>query len=105
MESHFLNFFDDFVDNEFLNRSDTNAKDESFALVKFNYKANEALTIQPSFIYSNFKNGYDEWSLQNIPFTTYSNQPGRDEQNLWVPLLGLFQTNQQFPLSAPSLVF
>ena len=71
---------DGFVDNEFLNRSDTNAKDESFALVKFNYQANEALTIQPSFIYSNFKNGYDEWSLQNIPFTTYSNQPGRDEQ-------------------------
>lgn len=71
---------DGFVNNQFLNQSDTNAKDESFALLKFHYEPNDSLTIQPAFIYTNFKNGYDEWSLQNIPFTSYSNEPGRDEQ-------------------------
>jgi iron complex outermembrane receptor protein len=69
-----------FVKNQFLDRTDTNAKDEKFALLKFYYKPNDSVTVEPAFIYTNFNNGYDEWSLQNIPLTTYSNVPGRDEQ-------------------------
>ena len=71
---------DGFVTNNNLNRKDTNQKDETFALLKFNYDANDSLSIKPAIVYTNFNNGYDEWSLQNTPFTTYSDQPGRDEQ-------------------------
>ena len=71
---------DGFVNNQSLNKTDTNAKDEKFALLKFYYEPNNSLTIQPAFIYTNFKNGYDEWSLDNISFTSFSDYPGRDEQ-------------------------
>ena len=51
---------DGFVNNQSLNKTDTNAKDEKFALLKFYYEPNNSLTIQPAFIYTNFKNGYDD---------------------------------------------
>ena len=69
-----------FVNNQSLNKTDTNAKDEQFALLKFYYEPNDSVTIEPAFIYTNFKNGYDEWSLDNISFTSFSDYPGRDEQ-------------------------
>ncbi len=70
---------DGFIHNSFLNRDDTNNRDEFTARGKLSITANDDLTIDLTAFYFNFDNGYDAFSLANNR-TTLSDQPGFDNQ-------------------------
>ena len=71
---------DGFRDNAFLNRSDTNERDELTTRLKLRWKPNEDWQWDGTLFYADVNNGYDEWTLGNTDFTTYSDEPGRDQQ-------------------------
>mgnify|MGYP003329061901 FL=1 len=71
---------DGFRDNQFLNQDDTNKRDEFNTRLKLRWIASENWQWDASFFYADADNGYDEWSLENTGFDTFSEQPGRDEQ-------------------------
>ncbi|MCH2192331.1 MAG: TonB-dependent receptor plug domain-containing protein, partial [Gammaproteobacteria bacterium] len=71
---------DGFRDNAFLNRSDTNERDELTTRLKLRWIPNADWQWDGTLFYADVNNGYDEWSLNNTNFTTYSDEPGRDEQ-------------------------
>jgi outer membrane receptor protein involved in Fe transport len=71
---------DGFRDNEYLNEDDTNERDEFTTRLKVRWIANEDWQWDSSLFYANADNGYDEWTLDNTEFDTYSDDPGRDEQ-------------------------
>ena len=70
---------DGFIHNGFLNRDDTNNRDELTARGKLSITASDDLTIDLTAFYFNFDNGYDAFSLDNNR-TTLSDQPGFDNQ-------------------------
>ena len=71
---------DGFRDNKFLNKDDTNERDEFNTRLKLRWLANEDWQWDGTLFYANADNGYDEWTLENTEFETISDQPGRDEQ-------------------------
>ncbi|MGJ8649937.1 MAG: TonB-dependent receptor [Opitutaceae bacterium] len=71
---------DGFRDNKYLNRDDTNERDEFNARLKVRWIANEDWQWDATLFYANADNGYDEWSLENSEFDIFSDEPGRDEQ-------------------------
>ena len=78
--SIFQNKTDGFIENTFLNKKDTNKSEESFSLLKLKHQSSDNSSIQTSFIYADAKGGYDQWSLNNTPLKTQSDQPGQDNQ-------------------------
>ena len=71
---------DGFRHNKYLNKDDTNERDEFTSRLKLRWLANEDWQWDGTFLYADADNGYDEWSLNNTRFDTYSDEPGRDEQ-------------------------
>ena len=71
---------DGFRDNQFLDRDDTNERDELTTRLKLRWIANDDWQFDGTLMYADADNGYDEWSLNNTGFDTYSDEPGRDEQ-------------------------
>ena len=71
---------DGFRDNQFLGKDDTNERDELNTRLKLHWIANEDWQWDGTLFYAEVNNGYDEWSLDNTRFDTYSDEPGRDEQ-------------------------
>ncbi len=71
---------DGFRDNKFLGKDDTNERDELNTRLKLRWIANQDWQWDGTLFYADADNGYDEWSLDNTEFDTYSDQPGRDEQ-------------------------
>ncbi|MFT4901781.1 MAG: iron complex outermembrane receptor protein [Lentimonas sp.] len=71
---------DGFRDNRFLNRDDSNERDELTTRLKLRWLANEDWQWDGTLFYADANNGYDEWSLDNTEFDTYSDELGRDEQ-------------------------
>ena len=71
---------DGFRDNQFLGRDDTNERDELTTRLKLRWIANDDWQWDGTLLYADANNGYDEWSLNNTGFDTYSDEPGRDEQ-------------------------
>jgi outer membrane receptor protein involved in Fe transport len=71
---------DGFRDNAFLGRSDTNAIDELSVRLKVRLRASDAWQWDATVFYADQDNGYDEFSLDNTGFTTFSDEPGRDTQ-------------------------
>jgi outer membrane receptor protein involved in Fe transport len=71
---------DGFRDNQFLGKDDTNERDELNTHLKLHWIANEDWQWDGTLFYAEVNNGYDEWSLDNTRFDTYSDEPGRDEQ-------------------------
>ncbi|MEC8191006.1 MAG: TonB-dependent receptor plug domain-containing protein, partial [Verrucomicrobiota bacterium] len=71
---------DGFRYNAFLNRSDTNERDELTTRLKLSWKPNADWQWDGTLFYADVNNGYDEWTLGNTDFTTYSDEPGRDKQ-------------------------
>ena len=65
-------FLDDYRNNKF----------ENLQKLKLNYNSNDIFSSKLTFINSYLNNGYDAWSPNNNPDTTYSNQPGVDSQKL-----------------------
>lgn len=70
---------DGFRRNETLN-ADTNARDEWTTRLRSIWNPSRDLNVDSTFFYANQDNGYDEFALDNNGFRTFSNQPGRDEQ-------------------------
>lgn len=71
---------DGFRHNKHLGKDDTNERDEFSSRLKLRWLANEDWQWDATLFYADADNGYDEWSLDNTRFDTYSDEPGRDEQ-------------------------
>jgi outer membrane receptor protein involved in Fe transport len=69
-----------FRDNRFLNRDDTNERDERSARFKLSLRPAPAFSLDFTLLYFDMDNGYDAWSLTNDSFVTTTDEPGRDEQ-------------------------
>ena len=70
---------DGFIENTYLEKNDTNNRDETTLRGKLSIKASIDLTIDLSAFYFDFDNGYDAFSLDNTR-ETLSDQPGFDQQ-------------------------
>jgi len=70
---------DGFIENTYLNKSDTNNRDETSLRGKLSIQASKNLAIDLSAFYFDFDNGYDAFSLDNTR-ETLSDQPGVDQQ-------------------------
>jgi outer membrane receptor protein involved in Fe transport len=70
---------DGFIDNTYLNKKDTNNRDELSARAKLAITASEELTIDLTAFHFDFDNGYDAFSLDNTR-ETLSDEPGFDTQ-------------------------
>jgi iron complex outermembrane receptor protein len=68
-----------FYENEFLGSNDTNERDETAARLKLRWKG-DRWQWDSAVFYADVDNGYDIFSLRDEPFKTFSNEPGRDEQ-------------------------
>ena len=70
---------DGYIDNIYLNTSDTDNIDELTTRVKLKYLASEHLTFDLNYQYFDIDNGYDAFSLDNDR-NTRSDEPGVDRQ-------------------------
>ena len=70
---------DGFRHDAFYDMNSTNGYDEGTLRGKLHWQFNAALQADLTLMHVNINNGYDAWSIYNTT-TTYSNQPGRDEQ-------------------------
>jgi outer membrane receptor protein involved in Fe transport len=70
---------DGFRHDAYYDMNTTNGYDEGTLRGKLHWQINDALQADLTLMHVNINNGYDAWSIYNT-FTTYSNQPGRDEQ-------------------------
>jgi outer membrane receptor protein involved in Fe transport len=69
-----------FRENVFLVRDDTNERDELTTRLKLRWLPSVNWKIDGQFFYADIDNGFDEFTLTNDRTDTYSDQPGRDEQ-------------------------
>ncbi|MBE9539931.1 MAG: TonB-dependent receptor [Proteobacteria bacterium] len=70
---------DGFIENDYLDREDTNNRNETSVRGKLRWLVNEIHTLDITAIYVDVENGYDAFSLDNTRHTL-SDQPGQDEQ-------------------------
>jgi iron complex outermembrane receptor protein len=70
---------DGFIDNDFLNRDDTNNRDETSIRGKLRWLAGDTSSLDINALYVDIDNGYDAFSLDNTR-STLSDQPGMDRQ-------------------------
>jgi outer membrane receptor protein involved in Fe transport len=68
-----------FYSNQALGREDTNGRDETMLHTKLHWDLNNDWGAIFNLLVADFDNGYDAWSPLNGQ-TTYSDHPGRDEQ-------------------------
>lgn len=82
------NASDGFVDNTFLNRSDTNNIEESSARLLFEFSPNERVDVSWVNYLVDVNNGYDGFSLDNNR-NTLSDQPGKDTQETFATAINV----------------
>jgi outer membrane receptor protein involved in Fe transport len=70
---------DGFRDDVFLDRKDTNDRDELTARLKWHWRASESTSLDFTLLHSDIDNGYDGWSIDNT-WTSQSDRPGVDTQ-------------------------
>ena len=70
---------DGYVENDFLNRDDTNNIDEQTVRGKLHWQVNDELEVKFTSFYLDADNGYDSFSLDNN-LHTLSDEPGHDRQ-------------------------
>ncbi|PIP80218.1 MAG: TonB-dependent receptor [Gammaproteobacteria bacterium CG22_combo_CG10-13_8_21_14_all_40_8] len=70
---------DGYRKNQFLDRSDTNERDELTARLKLRWEISHQLTADITLINIDLNNGYDAW-VQDNSLNTQTDDPGRDEQ-------------------------
>ncbi|MDQ8200392.1 TonB-dependent receptor [Pelagicoccus enzymogenes] len=86
---------DGWRENQTLDRDDTNERDELTSRLKLRWLASDDWTWDGTLFYADVNNGYDEWSLDNSGFLTFSDEPGRDEQeSLAASLRGTWQQSE-----------
>lgn len=66
--------------NHYLDRDDTNERDETTGRLKLNWEATPKLNFQITTLIADFDNGYDVWSLDNDSYNTTTDEPGKDAQ-------------------------
>jgi len=69
-----------FRENTFLDRDDTNARDERNARLKLAWRPSDRFDLDLTLAYFDMENGYDAWSLTNNSFVTTTDEPGQDDQ-------------------------
>jgi len=69
-----------FIDNEFLGEDDTNERDELMTRLQLRWSGTPDWQWDGTLFYADQDNGFDEFSLSNSDFETFSDEPGRDEQ-------------------------
>ncbi|WP_439105951.1 TonB-dependent receptor [Congregibacter sp.] len=77
--SAFTHRSDGFMDNGFLNQSDTNARDETVLRGRLKWLPSTQQSIDLTLTHIDIDNGYDAFSLDNTR-TTLSDMPGNDRQ-------------------------
>ena len=91
---------DGFYRNEFLGRDDTNERNETAARFKLRLKE-DSYQWDGALLYVDMNDGYDQFSMGNDAFRSFSNEPGRDEQeSLGVSLKGQFDTGEGFGVTS-----
>lgn len=70
---------DGYIENDFLQRDDTNNRDELTARGKLNWQPSDNLQFLLSGFYVDIDNGYDAFSLDNTR-VSYADEPGHDRQ-------------------------
>lgn len=70
---------DGFRDDVFLNRKDTNNRDELTARLKWRWNASEDTRVDFTLLHSDIDDGYDGWSIDNS-WRSESDRPGVDTQ-------------------------
>jgi outer membrane receptor protein involved in Fe transport len=70
---------DGFRDDVFLNRKDTNNRDELTARLKWRWNASEDTRVDFTLLRSDIDDGYDGWSIDNT-WRSEANRPGVDTQ-------------------------
>jgi len=89
-----------FYRNEFLGRDDTNERNETAARFKLRLKE-DRYQWDGALLYVDMNDGYDQFSMGNDAFRSFSNEPGRDEQeSLGVSLKGQFDTVEGFGITS-----
>ncbi len=68
--------------NEYLDVDNTNQRKESMGRIKLIWSALPNLRFKATLLAVNLDNGYDAWSPDNAPFRTYTDNPGKDSQQL-----------------------
>lgn len=90
-----------FRDNVFLNKDDTNQRDELTSRFKLRWVASEDWELDGQVFYADAENGYDEFSLGNTGFKTASDEPGEDDQQTTAgSLKARWFGNDRFELTA-----
>ncbi len=92
---------DGFRNNQFQDKDDTNERDELTTRLKVRWIANDDWQWDGTVFYAETDNGYDEFSLGNTEFDTYSDQAGRDEQETTAgSLRGTWSGHDAFKLTS-----
>ncbi|MCE9614286.1 MAG: TonB-dependent receptor [Lentisphaerae bacterium] len=73
-------YMDGFRHNAYLDRDDTDARDEWTTRAKLRWQPNEEVQWDLTTLWALSDNGYDEFTPDNNGFTTYSDTPGQDRQ-------------------------
>lgn len=70
---------DGFRSDSFLDRDDTNGRDELTARAKWRWQPSEESTVDLTWLHVDLDNGYDGWSIDNTR-RSLADQPGKDVQ-------------------------
>ena len=85
---------DGFRENVFRNKDDTNEHDELTTRLKLRWITNQDWEFDGQLFYVDINNGFDVFSLTNNRTKTFTDQPGRDEQqSLGISLRSLWLGN------------
>ncbi len=68
-----------FRDNTYLDRKDTNGRDENMLRGRLSWRPGDELAIDVAVLYSDVNNGYDAFAIDNS-YTMLSDKPGKDAQ-------------------------
>jgi outer membrane receptor protein involved in Fe transport len=71
---------DGYIENDFLNRDNTQNRDEVSARGQLKWLVNTDLTIDLSLLHNNLDNGYDAFNFENNR-NTISDEPGEDKEH------------------------
>lgn len=94
----FHHYQDGFRNNEFLNRYNTNKREEFTGRAKLSYVVSDAAIFDLNFVGTQLDNGYDAFAIDNT-LTTQSDRPGKDNDTLnLLSLRGTFDLGNNLSL-------
>ncbi|UTA47137.1 TonB-dependent receptor [Simiduia sp. 21SJ11W-1] len=91
---------DGYRNNKFLNRTDTNGRDELTTRAKLRWAPSDAWQVDLNYLYANLDNGYDAWTLDNNGFDTLTDKPGVDSQETHGGSLKIHWAGEQLQVTA-----